>query len=85
MDTSTASTIGTILGSAVFSFAAQAWGNLVVKKFSKKVIAGTAAQSTVDEIKTTVAAIDTKADVLVKQPGAVKTSDDRSPKGDSNA
>lgn len=79
MTNETAQTIGTILGSFAAAFAAQMWGNFVTKRAAQKVVDGTAAQTTVNEIKGKVEEIAPKVDTLVKQPGVVQTQDDRSP------
>jgi hypothetical protein len=84
MESSTASTIGTILGAFAASFLAQTWGNFVTRKARDRVIKSTAAQSTSNDILTNVIQANQKVDVLVSQPGVVNTLDHRSPKGESN-
>lgn len=79
MEPTTAAAIGTVIGSAIASFIAQFWGNRKAEKVGAKVSSSTAAQTTVDEIRDRVIALEGKVDVLVKQPGVVQPKDDRSP------
>lgn len=80
MDNTTANTVGTIAGAFAASFLAQLWGNFVTRKAAKKIIVGTAAQTTSNDILNKVNDVERQVEVLVKQPGIVSTVDHRSPK-----
>lgn len=79
--------LGAFFGSFTAAFfAARSAGKSSAVKAAERVAAivvqGTASQTTVDEIRTKVEAVNVKTDTLVNQPGVVHPEvDHRSPKG----